>query len=121
MKNYSIENRSGISIIRLQREVNLAELHAVMQEVAEQDINSCRLWDFLVGYNYTTEEIQQTASLGKQLWNENARVAILVQGQLDFGLARMLEAYRDQEGYLTRVFKTEAEALEWLELGLLEE
>ena len=75
----------------------------------------------LAGYDYTTEEIQQIAAYGKQLWQENARVGFLVQGELAYGLARMLEAYRDQEGYLTRVFKNEAEAMEWLALGLLEQ
>ena len=42
------------------------------------------------------------------------RVAIVAAPDLAFGLARMLEVLRAEDGVPTRTFRTEAEALAWL-------
>jgi len=118
MKEYEIEDQSGISIIRLKRKLEFEEIIQVMLAVSTETVSEYRLWDMAAGYDFSTEQIQAIAALGKQLWPDSARVAFMVKGDLAFGLVRMMEAYRDQEGYLTHAFTDEAEAIRWLRLGM---
>lgn len=118
MQEYLIEHQSGISIIRLKRKFEFDEITQVMREVAMKTVSEIRLWDMAAGYEFTSGQIQSIADLGKQLWPNSGRVAFLVRGELAFGLVRMMEAYRDQEGYQTHAFTNEEEAMSWLKLGL---
>lgn len=118
MQEYEIEHQSGISIIRLNRKLEFDEITKIMRDVSKETISKVRLWDMAAGYDYSSGQIQSIADLGKQLWPNSARVAFLVKGDLAFGLVRMMEAYRDQEGYLTHAFTDETEAIRWLKLGV---
>jgi hypothetical protein len=42
------------------------------------------------------------------------RSAVLVGSPLQFGLIRMVAAFGEKHGFTTRIFRTEAEAVDWL-------
>ncbi|NKB33542.1 MAG: hypothetical protein GKR91_10640 [Pseudomonadales bacterium] len=114
MEEVKIEERSGVTIIRFQRNLKFSEVVDVIKNVALQDISSRRLWDVRAGFDFNADQIRQIATLGKSIWSDQARVAYLTDSELAYGLIRMFEAYRDQEGYLTHVFTHEDEAMDWL-------
>ena len=118
MRNdYDIETELGITTIRLPGGLEVDQLLAIIDEVAARDLTSKRLWDVTGGFDFAASEIDQIARRGRKHWTGPARVAFLASDALAFGLLRMFEAYRDQEGYETRVFRDETEARRWLDGG----
>ncbi len=64
------------------------------------------------------EEIRQLAN--DNLFSPGSRRAFVVKDDLQFGLARMFEIYRDLKGETgIRVFRSYDEALEWIETGIV--
>ena len=112
--DYSIENLDGITTIRLARQLGLKEILGVIDEVAARGGYSRRLWEVSGKLDFTSGEIETIAEHGKVTWPDPARVAYVATDPLSFGLLRMLEVYRDQQDYETRVFRSEQDALEWL-------
>jgi hypothetical protein len=53
--------------------------------------------------------------LGRRLWPRPARVAYVGSGVVFYGLLRVFEVC-DQDGYMTRAFLSEEEAMTWLAL-----
>ena len=117
-RNYSIENADGVTTIRLQRSLTLDEMFEMMQHVAHTDECNRRLWDVTEKFSFTSEEIKKIADRGRILWPSASRVAFLAVDNLSFGLLRMLEVFREQETYETRVFRDEQAALKWLKESL---
>jgi hypothetical protein len=74
-----------------------------------------RLWDFRnSNFNLTKEELEQVAAQASSADSRPGKVAMLVKGDLAFGLARMYEMYRNSELTEVEVFRDESEALAWL-------
>ena len=74
------------------------------------------VWDFREGeFDLSAEEIRGIARyvLDHQPKESPAKVAFVVKRDVDFGMARMFEVYRDQPGTEFRVFRNCEEALNW--------
>ena len=60
------------------------------------------------------EELEEIASHASTADLDPSRVAMLVSQDLSFGVSRMYEAYRKSSMTDVKVFREEAEAIEWL-------
>lgn len=87
-----------------------------MDDVSAIGVFKRRLWIFHDGLvNLEIGEIKKIAEHGIKIWAAPSKAAIVVPDSLSFGLARMHDAFRDEKGGETRVFRTEQEAIAWLE------
>ena len=116
VKNYSIEVVDGVSVTRFSQKAALSEIINAMDDVSAIGVFKRRLWIFHDGVvNLSTGEIRKIAEHGVKIWAAPSKAAIVVPDSLSFGLARMHDAFRDEKGGETRVFRTEQEAIAWLE------
>jgi hypothetical protein len=77
-----------------------------------------QLADFrqITAVEFGPEEVRQFAQ--RSIYSPRARRAILVKDDLQFGLARMFEIYRELNGESgIRVFRTLEEAMDWIQIG----
>ena len=69
---------------------------------------------------FSADDVRHIAETS--LFSPNSRRAFLVRSDLQFGLARMFETYRNLRGEKgIRVFRKEEEAMDWLENGAVDE
>jgi len=85
-----------------------------MTEVAAAGTSDRRLRNVGDLFEFSAAEVRELSDLGRRLWPDPARVASVASGGVYYGLARMYEALRDQEGHETRAFLIEEEAMAWL-------
>ncbi len=74
------------------------------------------LWDLREAqFDLSTTEVRFLAEFTKQHSPfSRLRMAFVVAGDLEFGLIRMFEVFRETEGVRTAVFEDMGEALGWL-------
>ena len=113
-KNYTIESKEGITIIRLIKEAGLEDLCHAIDDVANNFLSDLRLWDISCGVNLTDTEISQLAEYGKSKFFIPSKIAIVAPKDLAFGIARMHDVYRKDDLVEQEVFRTEQEAWAWL-------
>lgn len=113
--SYSIGVVDGITIVRFHRPPSVDILYRAIDEVTKHYPNKKRLWDIDCGLNLTEHELRQVAEFGKEKnLPVGSRAAIVASTDLAYGLSRMYEAFSYEERVEHGVFRTEAEALEWL-------
>lgn len=112
--NYYIEIDDRISVIRFSQKPILSEVISAMDDVSVRGEFRLRLWIFQAGVDLRTDEIEKIGQYAKKKWPEPAKTAVVTPDDLSFGLARMHDVFREQEGVESRVFRTEREALNWL-------
>lgn len=111
---YSIVVERGVAIARFTRQPSARDVNDATAEFARLDKNNRRLWDLRVGMNLTQREIQEAAAFAKYLKFPASRIAILVKKGVSFGIARMLQRYREQDTQEYLVLDSEEEAMKWL-------
>jgi hypothetical protein len=82
------------------------------------DPNFSQLADFreITAVEFGPEDVRQFAQ--RKIYSSTSRRAILVKDDLQFGLARMFETYRELNGESgIRVFRAFEEAMEWILVG----
>ena len=114
MKNYSIEWQGNISIVRFASEFSVSDVREAVNELAIKN-PGLRLWDLSNGINLSRGELQDIAEYGKSRLTPAAKLAIVAPSDVAFGLSRGHQVYREQAILLHRVFRTEREAIDWLE------
>lgn len=78
-------------------------------------IHARRLWDLRgCKLRLTPEELKHFANMAAEYDHAPARVAVLIDGDLEFGMMRIHGAYRESEFTALHVCRDEAEALAWL-------
>ena len=115
IKNYSIEVVDEICVVRFSQKPTLSEVLSAIGDASDIGKFQRRLWIYQEGADLKTDEIQKIAKHSVEIWPLPSKVAIVASDTLTFGLARMHDVYREQEGVETRVFRTEQEAIGWLE------
>ena len=117
-RDYSIGIVDGVMVTRFTRAPDVLVWQTAMRDVASADTSGRRLWDLSCGAeNLTGEEIRGLAELAKRTFTPPGRVAFLAPQDLAYGLARMHDVFRAQEGVKTQVFRNEQAALGWLALA----
>lgn len=116
VRNYSIETERGITTIRFSHEFVAEDILSAIDAVAaENNLNELRLWDLSRGNsNLTAEELQKLADYARSRFLLPSKVAIVAPKDLEFGLSRIYEVYREEGLVKHRVFRTEQEARVWL-------
>ena len=71
-------------------------------------------------YRVSTQGIEANAKIASQFHAINSKVllAFVLPTDVEFGMGRMWQAYADQAGVHSRVFRTRREADEWLKTKL---
>jgi hypothetical protein len=115
LKNYSIEVVDEICVVRFFQKPTPSEALSAIDDASDIGKFQRRLWIYQEGADLKTDEIQKIAKHCVEIWPLPSKVAIVASDTLTFGLARMHDVYREQEGVETRVFRTEQEAIGWLE------
>ena len=114
-KEYSINFSDGISIIRSFKELTFQDIIEIIDDMSENYSYERRLWDISeYGMCLTSDELEKIAVYGKLNFIKPSKMAIVVSNNLDFGLARMFEAYRAEKKVKTMVFHKKQEACSWL-------
>ena len=83
--------------------------------VAAKELGNKRLWDISQCFNFSSKELRKIAKYGKGKWLPPSKVAYIASNDLAFGLLRMFDVYREEDGYETKIFRSEPEGLAWLE------
>ena len=74
-----------------------------------------RLWDYRnADFNLTKEELELISHQASKADGEPGKVAMLVKGNLAYGLSRMYEVYRKSASTDVQVFQDESKAVSWL-------
>ncbi|MEP5837473.1 MAG: hypothetical protein ABJ322_07125 [Marinobacter sp.] len=113
-RGYSISDSGDVTIIRLHRDFELPELLAMIDDVAQTTSGDHRIWDLGDYFSFTGEQIRQIADYGKNAVRGPCKIAYVAPNDLTFGLLRMYEVYRSEDGVQAKVFRTEADATDWL-------
>jgi hypothetical protein len=82
------------------------------------DPDFCQMADFrqITGIEFGPEDVREFAQ--RSIYSSRSRRAIVVKDDLQFGLARMFEIYRELNGETgIRVFRTFDEAVDWIVAG----
>ena len=112
--DFNIERDEAIATIRLNRQLTTAEFLKVVEEVAQQVPDKLRLWDATKNFDFTAGDIRSIAERSMEFASVPARVALVAEDDLTFGLLRMFEVFREQDNYQSRVFRDEQAARDWL-------
>lgn len=117
----TLDRGRGLTTVTLTGALGIQELLLILRQVYESDVTPLILWDLSAAdlSDVTPAQIEKIAHVAKQFGHLRAggRGAFVTRDDLNFGLARMLEIYADLQQYpiALAVFKTTADALNWLE------
>lgn len=75
-----------------------------------------RLWDLRDGFDLESDEVRRIALHGRAV-SGVGRLALLAIDDVSYGMLRVLNVYRSEDGFQSRLFRSEAEALNWLRSG----
>jgi hypothetical protein len=78
------------------------------------DDSGRRMWVLEKGLDLSPDDLQIAASAGKAKLKRPSKMAVVATEDLSFGLSRVFEFFRYQDGVESRVFRNEEEALVWL-------
>ncbi len=90
-------------------------LKAIIDDLAERELYSARLWDLSkVKFNMAYTDLQVIADYGKKKFLKPNFIAIVVAGDFAFGEIRQFMVHREEGVAAANVFHEEEEALRWL-------
>jgi hypothetical protein len=119
---FSISTIRDVTVIRFDARATLADAARALERAQEADKKGLRLWDLSKGVLASTEDVRALAMAAKGMQFPPSRIAVMAPADVTFGLARMFQVFRNQKGQQYKVFRTEPEAMAWLEdAGDLEE
>ncbi|MGI9328962.1 MAG: hypothetical protein ACR2PZ_27340 [Pseudomonadales bacterium] len=115
-KHYSISSREDYVLIAFDLPPDLPALREVAVDLIENFIESRQfLWDFSNGFALTPDEMREIADGAKKVAPRTSRrVAIVAPEDLNYGLLRIFEVYREKEGSQVKVFRNRELASEWI-------
>jgi len=113
---YQISHNDGITKIKFLVKPSYDQVKLIIDDISENYPYEKRLWDLSeINFDFTTDEIQKIAAYGKLKFTKPNKLAIYAIDDLAFGEMRQFEVYREEEGKsLPRAFRSEQEAIDWL-------
>jgi len=114
---FDIFEKEGVLFISIKGDPTVSEIKRVLEQMRDESgyRNLSRLWDFRkAAFHFSVKELEEIASHASSADLDPARVAMLVSQDLSYGVSRMYEAYRKSPLTDVKVFRDEAEAIEWL-------
>ena len=114
-KRYKIVKLGDITAIRFTHKPSLEDIRMSIDEAASISTSGLRLWDYShSGWDLTSTQLQKLTEYAKTKFLPPSKVALVATKDLSFGISRVYEAFRKQEGLEIEVFRSEPEALNWL-------
>ena len=114
-KLYKIEKLGDITAIRFTHKPSLEDIRMSIDEAASISASGLRLWDFShSGWDLTSTQLQKLAEYAKTKFFSPSKVALVATKDLSFGISRVYETLRKQEGLEIEVFRSEQKAVSWL-------
>jgi len=114
---FDIYEKNGVMFICIEGDPTVSDVKQTLDQTRDESgySNLSRLWDFRkTTFDFSAEELEEIASHASSADIDPSRVAMLVNQDLSYGVSRMYEAYRKTPLTDVKVFKDEAEAIEWL-------
>ena len=115
-KCYSIEViLNDILIIRFTEKPSVEDLRDAITEISEKYKSTKRIWDLSqIDLDLTGEQLEYLSECARSAFKQPSKIAIVASKDLEFGLFRVYEVYRQDEQSTVRVFRKEADARYWL-------
>ncbi len=115
-KLYNIQYSNGITKITFFEKPTFEEAQHAIDDVAENYPYEKRLWNLSESnFNFTHQEIINISRYGKSKFIKKNKMGIVATDVLVYGQMRQLMVYRKEEDKSDIcVFKTEKEAITWL-------
>ena len=114
-KNYTVEVVDDVTVVRFFIKPGPDEIRMLIDEVAAISASGLRLWDLSAdGWDLTTEKLEEIADYAKIKFLPPSKVAIVAPKDLSYGISKVYEAFRRQEGLEIEIFRSEQKALNWL-------
>jgi hypothetical protein len=105
----------GFYRIVLKGKASLDDIIKVSTEIALFADTSKELWVINeLELDFSSAEIQSLAEMLKSNPYKPAKVAIVIDNDLLFGLGRIFSSYREDDDTTVQIYRREAEALDWL-------
>ncbi|MGD2099669.1 MAG: hypothetical protein PVG35_18985 [Desulfobacterales bacterium] len=115
-KNYTVEIVRDITVVRFLNKPEPDDIRMSIDEVATIRASGLRLWDLSQsGWNLTNTELVEIADYAKARLMLPSKVAMVAPKDLSYGVSRVYEVFRRQEGLEIEIFRTEQKAIDWLE------
>ena len=114
MDDYTRIDEGRITIIRINRQVSVDRLIEIIRTLVVEGLGDGRVWNGGKYIDFSTSEIDRVVALAKTMPPPPLASAYVAEGIARYGVLRMYEALREQEGFRTRVFQDEAEAIAWV-------
>jgi len=115
---FELESIDGIALGIARGPLSLREIKQAAEDMWERASGDeiRMLWDLREArFNLDTNEIRDLSGFVKRLVGTvGLRTAFLVARDLEFGLLRMFEAFREAEGAENSVFRDQDSAVAWL-------
>ena len=113
---HQIEDLDGITKILFRDTPTFDEVKTIIDDIAKNYSYERRLWNFSnIDFHFTINELHDIAEYGKVKFVKPNKMAI-VSPNINVDIEMVIfKVYRTQEGHSkTRAFRTESEAIEWL-------
>ncbi|RMD74746.1 MAG: hypothetical protein D6820_16110 [Lentisphaerae bacterium] len=114
-KVYRIEWVQDIAVVRFLQVPTADDIHAAIAELATIQPRK-RLWILPDSFGeLSSDELKRLAIFAKNKFRSPSRMAIVAPSDLSYGQANIYHAYRTDDRSAEHVFRTEAEAIAWLQ------
>ena len=115
---FELNERDGFLEMTLYGPVTFDNVTNVLDEISESGVFkfSCRLWDLSAcKLALSRDDLVALAEIGKSRDTSHGRAAIVATADLNFGLSRMHEVFREHGNLSSvKVFRDRDEAVQWL-------
>jgi hypothetical protein len=115
-RTFTIEQHDEIVITRFSQPPTMEDICAAVDEVAASYPSTLRVWDMSAGVdNLDSDKLRRIAQHGKSKLPPHSKAAIIAPEDAVYGLSRMYEVYRENPHTINAAFRTEQEAIAWLQ------
>ena len=111
---YAIEQRDGVTVIRLERTLSKQEIFSIIDAIAALGSPKRRLWHLGNHVRLTPEDMSDIGAYGREKISGPSRVAYVAGDDVTFGLTNIQAAYRNVGGFEDQLFRDEESAVAWL-------
>ena len=114
---FDISIKQGILYVRATGEPTADEIIQVLKKLQDgtRYTHKLRLWDYRnADFRLEKGDLERVSRQASKADGEPGKVAMLVNQDLAFGLARMYEVYRESVSTRVEVFRDESKAVAWL-------
>ena len=113
--NYIIEIKDTITCIRFQVAPEIDDVYQAIDDLVEHYPTQLRLWDASKrGMKLSANDLKKLSSYGREHFPTPGWVAIVAPTETAFTSSQLFEAYRNDDETHVKVFRNEADAIDWL-------